>query len=417
MQQKQAAVLGHRGHIAAAVRRGTDGIVHLGQGAYFSHPAVQGQNDKRVGGPDIVVAVRAADNRAHGIGGKAVVLVDDVHKLFVDDDGKAVVVCSDPEPPFLIHIQTVGISDRVQLIHPPKFRSVVAIKPGIGSNPQDAVRCLGNVVGLSAGKAVAAAVYGLDIAVIAVVSRLGRAAGKRENQAEGEQDAQGIRPPPVMPVQVQAPAPKLQHAKQQKQGENRQQLIQEVHIGLPDQRAQEPRKPASFQNGKHRVPEAVAGQAVIQQQVQRHGDQDSQDRRLPCDRHRPQKGIHGVIFQAAADDHRQCNACQAVSPGRRVGQTDDEVSRDADHRAADRSHDIGAQHRSEGVQPERQGQARAEQGPSHVHQDAQRGKKTDLPAFPVFHRCASFLKSPASRRSGHVGGTSAHTLRTPPRPG
>ena len=53
--------------------------------------------------------------------------IDDVDDLFVDGYGQAVIVGADPEPAFLVHVQTVDIPDGIIAVHPSEFLSVVAV--------------------------------------------------------------------------------------------------------------------------------------------------------------------------------------------------------------------------------------------------------------------------------------------------
>ena len=411
-QQEQTPVLCHRGDVAASVRRRLARVVHLREGADLPEPVIERQNHKAVRGSDVVVPVRAAHNRPYGVGGEPVVLVDQVGQLLIDHNGKPVVVGPDPEASFLVHIEAVGVAHGIQAVHPAKFRPVVPVDARIGSDPENSVRRLGNVVGLSAGKAVAAAVDRLDIAVVAVVDGFGFAVPEGKQEPRRKQNTQRAPPARMVPGQVEALSAELQNSEYQKQRENREHLIQEVHIELADAAGEHLRKPVDGQELKHRVSEVVSRHSVVQQQIERHGHQDREQRRLQGDGHRPQKAVQGIVLQAPADHRRQCDAGQSVRPGDRVGERAENVPRHAHHRAADRSGQVGTEHRPEGIHPERQGQAAAKLSSRRVQQNAACGKKADLPGFPIFHAFRSPLRFPASRHSGHAGDTNVHIVRS-----
>ena len=100
----------------------------------------------------------------------------------MDCDGQAVVVGADPQPSGVIYVEAVDVPDRIVIINPGELSAIVPVESGIGSDPEDAVIVLDDVVCLSAGKPVGTAVYGLNIT--AVIGGIRFALGRHEANEE-----------------------------------------------------------------------------------------------------------------------------------------------------------------------------------------------------------------------------------------
>ena len=143
------------------------GIIDFRQRIDLPQAVIHRQHLHASGRTDIIVTVRTADNIPDGIAGKSAALVNHIHNLLVDRDGKSVVVRTDPQPALFIHIQGIHIPDGF-IVHIPELPAVVPVKPGIGTDPQNAVVGLCDIVCLAARQAIRAGIDRLHIIVVFV---------------------------------------------------------------------------------------------------------------------------------------------------------------------------------------------------------------------------------------------------------
>ena len=163
LQQKEASVRSDPGHFSGFISRKTVGIIHLGQGADLFQTAAERQHLQAARGADIIVPIGTLDDRADRIGRKAMLLVQYIYNFLMDRNGKPAVVGADPQSPFRVDIQAVDVAHRIHGVHPLKIPAVIAVKPGIGGDPEDPVIGLDDIICLPAGKTVFTAVYRTNI--------------------------------------------------------------------------------------------------------------------------------------------------------------------------------------------------------------------------------------------------------------
>ena len=191
VQQEKPAVIGHRRHISALIRADADGVIHLRQRIHLFKAAVQRQDLHAAGGADVIISLRIPDNRLDGIGGQTFPVIDHVDNAFINGDGKTIVIRSDPQPPFLIHIQAVDIPDRVVAGNPPEFVSVIPVQARIRSYPENAVMGFRDIVCLTARQPVAAAENRLNIIIVIHKLRLSRPGHRTAAQHEAHHQQTG----------------------------------------------------------------------------------------------------------------------------------------------------------------------------------------------------------------------------------
>ena len=371
--QVQHPAAGHRGNPALVVRGAVVRVHHFAQRRNPLHSVIQRKHLHAGGGADIVVSVGAADNGPHGVGRQAHALVHNVGNLFIDQDGKPVVVGSDPQASLLVHIQAVHIPDGLIIVHPPELLAVVAVQSRVGADPEDAVIGLGNVVGFAAGQAVGAGIDGLHIIVELDLlgafrpgfpRRSGKAQGKRQQQRP-EMDRgrffflhQGVLLRLFLVFPVPAPVPHFLNqpvqVHQQVQHQQDQQLVQQLHIQLAHRQGKIPGKPPLRKIPCHRVAPHVAGAVVAEDDVQRQRQQGGRNRQHGCRGQDAQHAPEAFPPRRNAHHDADADAHNGVSPAVPVYDVGDQVSGSAHQRAAYRPAQVGSQHRSGGIQPQRQ---------------------------------------------------------------
>ena len=408
-QVKHAAV-GHRGHIPFPVRGAVIRVGHFRQRIDPLQAVVQRKDLHGGGGADIVVSVRAADNGADRIGWKARALVDHIGHLPVDHNAEAVVVRSDPQAPFLIHIQAVDVADGFIRIHPGELPSIIPVQAGVGADPQNAVVRLGDIVGLAAGQAVGAGIDRLHIVV--VIDRIrGRDLvrprpglhsrnGKRHREQDGQQARCGLLVRlgglrhfflfrflvsvrlvqlllfllPALRLQAGAPAVQPDHDIQHNQDG---QLVQHFHIELADRQAQEERNALLRQEAGHRVAPEVSGTVGAENKVQRGRDDGRGHSRHHGCRQNAQQVREPLPPRGQADHQADCDADNAVDPVVAESEIIHEIRRRADQRAADGTAQVGCQRRTGGIQPHRQLVRYGKQASGVVSEDTKRDQHAE----------------------------------------
>ena len=180
LQQEKPAVRRNCRHVSALVCGNAVGIIDLTEGIHSLEAVIHSQYLHAAGGPDIIVSVRSARDAAHGIGGQTVGLVEYVYYLLTYHDGQTVVVRSYPQTALLIDIQAVDVLDGLVVVYPAELTPVIPVETRISTYPEYAVIGLRDVVRLTAGKSVVAAVDTLDI--IVVIGDIGYISGIRADR-------------------------------------------------------------------------------------------------------------------------------------------------------------------------------------------------------------------------------------------
>ena len=164
--EKQTPVGGDSCNMSFLIRTDAVRVIHLPERGDFFQSVLERKNLHASGGPDVVITIRALCDASDGIGRKPFALIDDIDDLLVDEDNQAVVVGSDPQAAFVIRKQAVHVPYGIIVVHPFEFPPVIAVQAGIGTDPQDAVGGLFDIVVRTAGQTIVIAVDCLHIIII-----------------------------------------------------------------------------------------------------------------------------------------------------------------------------------------------------------------------------------------------------------
>ena len=357
LQQEDPPVRSDGGNVAVPVSGQVIGVVDLPEGGNLFQAAVQGQDLHAAGCPDIIISVRTFDDSADGIGGKPPALVNHIDDLLVDRDGEAIVIGADPQAPFIVCVQAVDIADRIVFVHPLKFLAIVAVKPCVGSDPQDSVIGFGNVICLPAGKAVVIAEDRLHIiAVIRGGNRGSQHPGSGEGgqgRKEEQQQNKASREHPLHGKKRRMREHLPEEAEDQVDDDQSQNLVHKVQIEFPEDACDDLRPFPFEEQVDYTVSPDISGHAGMEQVVQRNGDCRGRDSAQDPDDHGSREGIKAFPVRQDAHKERQGYAGEQIAPVRMEQSAADQVAGDSHHAAADGSEHVSTPNGTEGIQPER----------------------------------------------------------------
>ena len=408
LHEEDPPVIGHHRHMAPVIRRRIVGIIDFPQGADGFQPAGEGHDLQTGSGSDVIISVGALRNDPDGIGGEPLILGNHVDDLFPDQDRKTAVVGSDPETALFVHEKAVHRPDGIVLVHPLEFLPVIPVKPGIGSDPEDAVVGLGDIVGLAAGQAVFAAVYRLDIVIIeGGVLRPGGGSGQQA-AGEGDRRQQGQGPGrggDGIGFLIGRSAGRVGGGGGRVRIQTMEERIEQYHQQHGDgfihhfqgKLAQEPgdagRHAIFQQQGDDAVSPGVSRRPGIEEDVEDQGNHRTGKHGPGAQKH---IAVH-VHFAAPAarpsGQQGQHYAGHQIDHGDLIDDMEQHVSRHAQHGSDHGPRHIGAEHRSHGIQPEEGIPAGRQFLSPEIQPEAQEQKQDQPACFPIrFHAVSSLGK-------------------------
>ena len=364
--QKEASVRSYRRHISFSVRSDHIGKIYFAECVDLSQTVAQRYDLHTARGPHIVIAVRTLYDAADRVGWKSFRFIDHVHDLFVDGNGKTVIVGSDPESAFIVHVQAVYVMYRFIIVHPPEFASVIPIQSGVGADPQDTVVRLRDIIGFTAGKAVVAAENCLHVVVVinkiflnSLISRnfFGKCVLRDSRESENQKKWKHLEhlseivgyhfflfaAEPVFYTPVEL--------KRKIEGKEREEFIEKIHIELSYRICHDPRASPFHKEVSHTVSPDISGRAVIYHDIQRNRYRYRREGDNGTDAHRPEQCFKDFLLCSITNHKTDHDVRKGIDVRSMIDHTINDIRCSAHNGTADRAARISAQHRAEGIQP------------------------------------------------------------------
>ena len=153
---------GYCRHMTAPVGRNANSRVHLRHNCLNANPIVNFNHRKISWSTNVIHTVGGGSNTAHRVCRQTIFLGQNICNFFVDNYWDSVIVCSYKKAAIIINIKTADSFNRLILIHKTELFSVVAVKAGVSSYPQNSIRSTCNVICLTTGQTVCIVVNSAD---------------------------------------------------------------------------------------------------------------------------------------------------------------------------------------------------------------------------------------------------------------
>ena len=128
-------------------------------------PVIYFYKGKFRGSSNVIESIFCFSNRAYWIRRKTFPFCKYAYNFFIDYNRKSVIICSYNKAAIIINIKTAYGLNGIVLIHKAEFFSVVTVKSGISTNPQNSIVGTGNIICFTARKTICVVINCSDIRV------------------------------------------------------------------------------------------------------------------------------------------------------------------------------------------------------------------------------------------------------------